>query len=156
MKAIAILIILTYSLNSIAQSGLQKDRTKLKTKSLQYSDFKKEKCFIVRDKIRCSNDSTSTQYWYNGPLYMNSPQIFLNLSTDSIFQWDAFYGNDAFLASGRYTIIKDELILDSDSVNTKKFEAVYRECNPKWKWYQLTKMNDTFYLRNDRIYFEKN
>ena len=112
--------------------------------TLSRLDNKSDKFLIKTDKVRYGKTKTvNAQYEYLGKSPYTGPQIFLTLTKDSVFKWDAWYGSDAYIACGKYTVTDDNiLILKSDSILTKQFTREYKKSNRKWKWY-------------NPIYFEK-
>jgi len=77
-------------------------------------------------RIEYKDSLTSKLYQFmERQVHLHSPQYFLILKQDSLFSWDAWYGSDAYISSGAYSIIADTLFIKGDVDNTNEFEKEY-------------------------------
>jgi len=88
---------------------------------------------------------TSKLYTYFGEP-MNGPQYFLILKQDSLFSWDSWFGNDSYISSGAYSIVRDTLIIMGDTLNTNLFEKEYKKAKPSWPWYNKINVEKKFLI----------
>lgn len=92
---------------------------------------------------------TSTRFDYYGPSAMNGPQYFLILKKDSTFTWDSWYGSDAYISSGKYSIYEDTLVIKGQLAATDSFELEYKQAKPSWPYYNKTYIHKKFKIISD-------